>query len=216
MPWSKSALPGQETDSTVDENFKFGTLPEMVMALGDPDCDWDDETRLIAAGHILTDWQESNVMVGLYEQVRHAVGSTDERTIHDLGPDDVFEVCRGLWLGVQEGRFVDPRHPSVKPGNLVLLSGDEFAPERAERFNELAAGMHDRLILGGFVTTDSPTPAAKPDLYVLASGLCLNSALFLDDIHAGDAEILRRANEVFMRLYDYSCEVEESRAEGEN
>src|SRR5687768_764555 len=111
----------------MSDEIEYGTPADMLLALGDPECPWTLEQRYIAAGHILTDWQENAAMQGAYEQMRHTWGIEDEKTVHDLSADDVFEVAEQVWRGVQEGRFADPR------GRQIITVGD-LPDDRVQRF----------------------------------------------------------------------------------
>lgn len=184
----------------MDDEIEYGTPSEMLLRLGDPACPWSLEERYIAAGHILTDWQENPTMSGMYEKMRHAYGVEDERTVHDLSADDVFEVAEQVWTAVADGRINDPR---------VLLSDSvELAHDRTDLFNSIADGMPARLIDGGFVITAvEGAPSALPDLWVLAAGTCSNAADYLANIHPEDAQTLREAEAVFLRLFDFTLDL---------
>jgi hypothetical protein len=198
-------------DSIVADDFPFGTMQDMVMALGNPANDWTPDQRYIAAGHILTEWQDNPSLNGMYEMMRHASGSTDERTVHDLAPEDVFAICEELWKGVQDGRFVDPRHLAAQ---TVYVRGDGIEQARIDRFNDIVSSLTARLIDAELVLPVADgAPAAKPELWVWAFGISGNAANFLDGVHPEDAAILRLAQGVFMRLFDFTCTLEEGNSE---
>lgn len=192
----------------MSEEIEYGTPAEMLLSLGDPQCPWTLEQRYVAAGHVLTDWQDNPAMAGVYEKVRHTYGVEDDRTVYDLGADDVFEIAEKIWLAVEAGILEDPRHRNA---------GVEISAQRAAHFNAIADGMPARLLDAGFVAT-SPTgsPAALPDLWVLASGTCDNAADYLTDIHPEDAQTLRNASAVFLRLFDFTLDLVEGASEDDD
>jgi hypothetical protein len=170
----------------------------LMIMIGDPESGFDEEQRSAAVTTLLYHFQNDPSAIEAFEVQRHASGTDDEATVHDLTEGWVRERCDELFQAVLAGRVPDPRILFMGRLPEISLTEDEQA-----LFNLLAAEMPKRLVADHFLHREPDgTQKAEADFYVLLVGLLTNIAAGLKSGgRVIDASLAEQTAVIAMKLF---------------